>query len=47
MRTLYEFECVIEEIMDSALNELSTDEFERFKDFVSMIPDDYEGDEND
>lgn len=47
MKTLYEFECAIEEIMDDALNELSTDEFERFKDFVSMIPDDYEGDEND
>ena len=43
MKTLYDFTNAFEELMDEALNELSTESFERFKDSVSMILDDYEG----
>lgn len=43
MKTLYDFTSAFEELMDNALNELSPESFERFKDSVSMILDDYEG----
>ena len=43
MKTLYDFTNAFEELMDEALNELSPESFERFKDSVSMILDDYEG----
>ena len=43
MKTLYDFTNAFEELMDEALNDLSPESFERFKDSVSMILDDYEG----
>lgn len=42
MQTLYEFETAFEELMDDALNKLSPEQFEKFKDSVSMILLDYE-----
>ena len=42
MKTLYEFESAFEELMDSAQNELSPEQFEKFRDSVSMILSDYE-----
>ena len=42
MQTLYEFETAFEELMDDALNKLSPEQFEKFKDSVSMILEDYE-----
>ena len=38
MKTLYDFE----ELMDAALTTLSNEQFEKFKDSVSMILEDYE-----
>ena len=43
MKTLYDFTSAFEELMDEALNELSPAQFDKFKDSVSMILDDYEG----
>ena len=42
MDTLYDFERAFEELMDNALNKLTPDQFEKFKDSVSMILEDYE-----
>jgi len=42
MKTLYDFETAFEELMDAALNTLSNEQFEKFKDSVSMILEDYE-----
>ena len=42
MKTLYDFEVAIEELMDKALNELSPNEFEDLKDKVSMILTEYD-----
>ena len=42
MGTLYDFERAFEELMDNALNKLTPDQFEKFKDSVSMILEDYE-----
>ncbi len=42
MKTLYDFETAFSELMDAALNALSPEQFERFKDSVSMILEDYE-----
>ena len=42
MKTLYDFETAFTELMDTALNELSPEQFEKFKDSVSMILSDYE-----
>ena len=42
MKTLYDFELAFEELMDKALNDLSPEQFEKFKDSVSMILSDYE-----
>ena len=42
MKTLYEFECAFEELMDSALNVLSPTQFDKFKDSITMILGDYE-----
>ena len=42
MKTLYEFEMEFQEMMDTALNELPPAQFERLKDDVSMILQDYE-----
>ena len=43
MKTLYDFTSAFEELMDNALNELSPAQFDKFKESVSMILDDYEG----
>ena len=42
MKTLYEFETAFSELMDAALNTLSPAQFDKFKDSVSMILEDYE-----
>lgn len=42
MKTLYEFETAFSELMDTALSTLSPEQFDRFKDSVSMILEDYE-----
>ena len=42
MTKLYEFECAFEELMDTALNVLSPEQFEKLKDSISMILVDYE-----
>lgn len=42
MKTLYDFETAFSELMDTALSTLSPEQFERFKDSVSMILEDYE-----
>lgn len=41
-KTLYDFECKFEELMDTALNNLSPSAFERLKDNINMILEDYE-----
>ena len=41
-KTLYEYETDFEELMDSALNDLSPSEFNKFLDSISMILADYE-----
>jgi hypothetical protein len=41
-RSLYEYESDFEEFMDSALNDLSPSEFNKFLDSISMILADYE-----
>lgn len=43
MGTLYEFEVAFQDMMDDALNKLSPAQFEKLKDSISMIMDDYEG----
>lgn len=43
MKTLYDFETAFEEMMDSALKALSPEQFEKFKDSISVILEDYEG----
>lgn len=42
MKTLYEFETAFQELMDTALNTLSPEQFEKLKDSVLMILEDYE-----
>ena len=42
MDTLYDFTTAFEELMDTALNKLSPDAFEKFKDNINMILADYE-----
>lgn len=42
VKTLYDFETAFEELMDTALNVLSPEQFEKLKDSVSMILEDYE-----
>ena len=42
MKTLYEFETAFQEMMEDASNKLSHEQFEKFKDSVSMILSDYE-----
>ena len=42
MKTLYEFENAFSELMDEALNVLSPAQFEKLKDSVEMILEDYE-----
>ena len=41
MKTLYEFENAFTELMDEALNVLSPAQFEKFKDSVQMILEEY------
>lgn len=42
MKTLYDFETAFDELMDTALNTLSPEQFEKLKDSVYMILEDYE-----
>ena len=42
MKTLYDFENAFQQMMDNALNVLSPEQFEKLKDSVSMILEDYE-----
>lgn len=42
MKTLYDFETAIQELMDEALSTLSPEQFEKLKDSVSMILSCYE-----
>lgn len=42
VKTSYEYECTIEEILDDALNKLSHEAFERLLDGISMMLADYE-----
>ena len=41
-KTIYEYECDIEEILDDALNKLWHEAFERLLDGISMMLADYE-----
>ena len=42
MNTLYDFETAFQELMDTALNKLTPNQFEKLKDSISMILEDYE-----
>lgn len=42
MMTRYELDMVFEELLDTALNELSPEEFNKFLDDITMIVSDYE-----
>ena len=42
METLYDFESAFEELMDTALNALTPEQFEKLKDSISMMLADYE-----
>lgn len=42
MNTVYDFETAISELMDKALNKLSSNEFEVLKDRVSVILTEYD-----
>lgn len=42
MKTLYDFDSAFENLMDDALNNLSPESFQKFKDDITMILADYE-----
>ncbi len=42
MKTLYDFDSAFENLMDDALNNLSPESFQKFKDDITMILTDYE-----
>ena len=42
IKSLYEFECSVEELIDNALNQLPPEQFKRFLQFLREIPNDYE-----
>ena len=41
-KTLYDFDCEFEELMDQAVNDLSPKQFAKFLDDISMMLADYE-----